>query len=825
MVDTNILIRNWLLASTAITSLLGTNANSSVYCGPDLPEHFDPSLGPAIQIVGSGGIPQTDFQSFVDDIKTVKVWADVENYIEARAVYCAIQDLLNGATNQSFGMLGLVTRCMEVTAPQDSSDPDTGWACCHGRYQILASANNTLTEDVQTQDGQTVAQYVAGLVAAEVARAEAAEAELDTDIVEAITTAETFSTAAVATETTRAETAEGTETSRAEAAEALLAPRVSPNFTAPVVIVDNAIGSVPNNVFTSGVLVENNTPSTNTQQQDPPALEFDGTYWTGLASAMLSVILGTHVSSDGTGTINSTNLSLCFAGHPGSVGPTFAIVNKILATAGLNVICPAIVTEGNYWNGSTSVEEAWGFLNQLAAGANPASVWSLFHLGGSGQATFDLSNSAGLGGTAVVVKVPTATALTSSVVAASTAYADSAVGVEKTRAQTAEALLAPKASPTFSGIATAPEFQTDGSVANGLLLNWYSNTSFLYPYIEYYRQRGTVGSPLAVQAGDFVGSNNFYARSANSTQALAAFFNVTVNSLSTNGFLIGQLNFALSDGVAAASVPAILTLNPAAAALFAPVSAFDLIVSQLGTPATSVNTTATTGGTLTPATYYYRVAAYDSVGNSLANAETSIVVPAGTSTNITTVNWGGVLGATGYKVYGRSTGAELLMATVVGQTATSWIDNGSVTPSGALPTANTTGAISAASVTTTAAITAGSFMDVGTVAQINIAGLLLGSGMPIHWQSATSIFSGSIDTGLSRTAAAVLAVGNGTQGDNSGELNLKTLLLAASAGAPTSAGTAGTAGQLIYFSGLVYFCSVTGAAGSATWNKLNMTAV
>ena len=40
-----------------------------------------------------------------------------------------------------------------------------------------------------------------------------------------------------------------------------------------------------------------------------------------------------------------------------------------------------------------------------------------------------------------------------------------------------------------------------------------------------------------------------------------------------------------------------------------------------------------------------------------------------------------------------------------------------------------------------------------------------------------------------------------------------------------SAGTAGTAGEIIYYSGLLYFCSVTGAAGSATWNKLNMTAV
>ncbi len=49
--------------------------------------------------------------------------------------------------------------------------------------------------------------------------------------------------------------------------------------------------------------------------------------------------------------------------------------------------------------------------------------------------------------------------------------------------------------------------------------------------------------------------------------------------------------------------------------------------------------------------------------------------------------------------------------------------------------------------------------------------------------------------------------------------------LGAAAGSPSSAATAGTAGEIVYYSGLLYFCSVTGVAGSATWNKLSMTAV
>jgi hypothetical protein len=157
MIDTNIIVRNWILAETAITSMLGTNANGSVYCGPDLPEHFNPTLGPAIQIIGSGGIPQPEMQGFVNDIKTIKVWADVENYAVARGVMCVIQDLLNGANNQDFGVLGRVVSCVEIRAPQDSSDPDTGWAVCHAAYQVYANGStsgttliNLLTEDVIT---------------------------------------------------------------------------------------------------------------------------------------------------------------------------------------------------------------------------------------------------------------------------------------------------------------------------------------------------------------------------------------------------------------------------------------------------------------------------------------------------------------------------------------------------------------------------------------------------------------------------------------------------------------------------------------------------
>ena len=90
------------------------------------------------------------------------------------------------------------------------------------------------------------------------------------------------------------------------------------------------------------------------------------------------------------------------------------------------------------------------------------------------------------------------------------------------------------------------------------------------------------------------------------------------------------------------------------------------------------------------------------------------------------------------------------------------------------------------------------------------------SGSALTWNA---------DSGISRLGAASLAIGNGTTGDTSGQITATTFKVAASSAAPTSAGTAGTAGQVIYYGGLLYFCSVTGSAGSATWNKLNMTAV
>lgn len=104
--------------------------------------------------------------------------------------------------------------------------------------------------------------------------------------------------------------------------------------------------------------------------------------------------------------------------------------------------------------------------------------------------------------------------------------------------------------------------------------------------------------------------------------------------------------------------------------------------------ASPVNETHTPGaGTLATATYYYRVSALTTnpLGETVPSTETSLALtgPAGIN-----VNWTQVPGATGYKIYGRATGAELFIAQV-GKVGT-YLDSGALTPSGAMPSTNST---------------------------------------------------------------------------------------------------------------------------------------
>lgn len=108
----------------------------------------------------------------------------------------------------------------------------------------------------------------------------------------------------------------------------------------------------------------------------------------------------------------------------------------------------------------------------------------------------------------------------------------------------------------------------------------------------------------------------------------------------------------------------------------------------LTAPTYGTFTTASTGGSLANGIFSYRVSSVNASGETIPAVAQSITVPLGTSTNTVTVVWNAVTGATGYKVYGRSSGAEQLLASTA---STSWTDSGAVMPSGAVPTQDTTG--------------------------------------------------------------------------------------------------------------------------------------
>lgn len=122
---------------------------------------------------------------------------------------------------------------------------------------------------------------------------------------------------------------------------------------------------------------------------------------------------------------------------------------------------------------------------------------------------------------------------------------------------------------------------------------------------------------------------------------------------------------------------------------------------EMPTPDNVVLALTAAGGTLNYNTaYYYRVSAVNASGETLASAEQSIstvlvdntvapAVPFTANTYTVQISWDQVVGATSYNVYGRTSGGELLLGSTT-DPATSFVDDGSVTPAGALPSSNTT---------------------------------------------------------------------------------------------------------------------------------------
>lgn len=100
--------------------------------------------------------------------------------------------------------------------------------------------------------------------------------------------------------------------------------------------------------------------------------------------------------------------------------------------------------------------------------------------------------------------------------------------------------------------------------------------------------------------------------------------------------------------------------------------------NNLATPVAPTVASASTGGSLAAATYSYKITAVSAIGDTLASTNATVTVASG-STNLVNISWTAIPDARGYKIFGRTTGTEKLIATV-GAGTTTFVDDGSITP-------------------------------------------------------------------------------------------------------------------------------------------------
>lgn len=160
MIDPLKIVQTWLLGTSSVTALLGTSPGGGVYGGGDLPEHFNPSLGPCVQIYVAGGTNHEEIKIEVMPRIAVKCWANVNEYQLARALYRAVYDTMHGANMVDFGDDGRVLGCQSVSQGQEITDPDVSWVSVLGYFELdaIQTAPATLQDFVNST--QTVQQYI-----------------------------------------------------------------------------------------------------------------------------------------------------------------------------------------------------------------------------------------------------------------------------------------------------------------------------------------------------------------------------------------------------------------------------------------------------------------------------------------------------------------------------------------------------------------------------------------------------------------------------------------------------------------------------------------
>lgn len=161
---------------------------------------------------------------------------------------------------------------------------------------------------------------------------------------------------------------------------------------------------------------------------------------------------------------------------------------------------------------------------------------------------------------------------------------------------------------------------------------------------------------------------------------------VTASSISLPG--VPTVTLSQSHGTLASATYAYRVTATYGSTETAPSTEVSIAIANLATPVISsvvANNSDPAGFFASPPSVFFKVTAYNAGGETLPSAEVSVSVVSGSAT----VTWGAVTGATGYKVYrSRATGTEALVADV--GNVTTYTDYGSITPSGSPPVSNTT---------------------------------------------------------------------------------------------------------------------------------------
>jgi hypothetical protein len=185
------------------------------------------------------------------------------------------------------------------------------------------------------------------------------------------------------------------------------------------------------------------------------------------------------------------------------------MVRQVVLTSGSwtrpNEFATGLVVHGRsilVMNGTTYANTQWG-LGSPTAGITidtTSQTWTLLSVI---SGTYAPLASPALTGTPTA---PTQSPLTNNTDIATTAYTDLAVGVETTRAQTAEALKAPLASPALTGTPTAPT-ATAGTNTTQLATTAFVETALPTALPPFTTFTATAATPVTMAAGTIYTAN------------------------------------------------------------------------------------------------------------------------------------------------------------------------------------------------------------------------------------------------------------------------------------------------------------------------------